>query len=92
MELFGLVERGAGGTRLDEIHCDPDMGFTVYGNEPKAAGIFLGFGDMEDKFDRLAKLRKTLEQRKQYAASVDLSYSDRVVARLMPLEEEEKKK
>lgn len=92
LELFGLAAQGAFQGRLEEIHYDPDIGFTLYGSEPKPSAYFFGLGQLPDKFTRLAKLRKSLTERKQYAESADLSYADRVVAKLLPIEEKEDKK
>lgn len=79
------VAQGSAGDRVDEVHYDQALGITVYAAGAKPYGAFMGFGDMEDKFARLGRMRKTLQKKGQYAVSADLSHDDRIVARLMPL-------
>lgn len=81
-----LIAKGAFGDRVSEVHYDPTLGITVYGQGgDKPYGIFFGFGDLEERFGRLGRMRKTLEKRGKYAVSADLSFDDRIVARLVPL-------
>lgn len=86
LAVLDLIGRGAAGDRVDELHYDPTLGVTVYASGDKPYGIFLGFGDLDDKFSRLGRMRRTLKKRGQLAMSADLSYDDRVVARLAPLQ------
>lgn len=81
-----MVAKGAAGDRVEEIHYDSTLGVTVYAAGDKPYGVFLGFGDLEEKFSRLGRMRRTLQKKGQYAMSADLSYDDRVVARLAPIE------
>jgi len=85
LTLLSYLEEGAFGGRLDEIHADPDEGFTLYGAEPRPYARHLGRGDIGEKFARLGRLRRTLTSREQFARSADLSFEDRIVARLEPL-------
>lgn len=86
LSALDLVARGAAGDRVDEIHYDNTLGVTVYASGDKPYGVFLGFGDLEEKFSRLGRMKRTLKKKGQYAMSADLSYDDRVVARLAPIE------
>lgn len=86
LAALDLVAKGAAGDRVDEVHYDNTLGVTVYAAGEKPYGVFLGFGDLEEKFSRLGRMKRTLKKKGQYAMSADLSYDDRVVARLAPTE------
>lgn len=80
-----LVARGTFGDRVDEVHYDPALGLTIYAEGEKPYGVYLGFGDLEEKFGRLGRMRATLRRKGMIATSADVSYEDRIVARLAPL-------
>ena len=86
VEALELVAKGAPGDRVDEVHYDQALGLTIYAYGQKPYQAFLGFGDIDDKFERLAWMRKALHKKGQYAASADLSAKDKIVARLLPLQ------
>lgn len=81
-----LVSQGRFVDRVDEIHLDPALGMTMYAEGAKPYGVYLGFGDLEEKFTRLGRMRRTLAKKGKFAASADLSYEDRIVARLVDLD------
>lgn len=84
-KLLALVEEGAFGGRLDEIHADADEGFTLYGSVPKPFAVLFGLGELEEKFERLSQLRRSLAGQEKYARSADLTLENRIVARIEPL-------
>jgi cell division septal protein FtsQ len=69
---------------VSELHLDPDVGLTVYTAAAGGAGIHLGWSGYEEKLTRLGRLRDHLRQRGQNAYTVNLSYADRIIARLAP--------
>lgn len=85
LATLALVAEGHFGDRVEEIHYDPTLGITIYAGEEKPYGVYLGFGDLEEKFSRLGRMRSSLKKKGLYASSADVSYEDRIVARLTPL-------
>lgn len=69
---------------VSEIHADPDAGMTFYTTDGEGTGIHLGFGDFDSKIETLARLRRSLERRNRFAYAVNLSYPDRIIAKLTP--------
>ena len=86
LTVLELVGKGAFLDRVDEIHYDPALGITIYAEGQKPYGAYMGFGDFEEKFSRLGRMRRTLLKKGQYAVSADISYEDRIVARLATLD------
>lgn len=84
LELFEQLDRHLSPPEVDEIHFEEGSGFTVYAGPAPSQGIFLGLGDFGEKFDRLARLRRQLDRQGRAARSVNLSYDDKVIARLIP--------
>lgn len=87
LELFAEGDRSFAAGELSEVHADPETGFTVYAAANPGQGIHLGFGQLEEKFSRLSRLRRHLETRHQVARAVSLAYDDKIIARLLPAEE-----
>jgi cell division protein FtsQ len=86
LKLLGSVGRNVPGVQVSEIHADPAAGYTVYAGEAgagRAQGIYLGTGDLEEKFARLTRLRKHLARRGQTARTVNLAYDDKIIARVV---------
>jgi cell division protein FtsQ len=84
LELFDRVDKYLSPLDVSEIHFDQGVGITVYNGSDPGQGIFLGFGNLDEKFNRLARLRRQLEKKGQTARAVNLSYEDKVIARLIP--------
>ncbi|PLX38936.1 MAG: hypothetical protein C0608_11700 [Deltaproteobacteria bacterium] len=84
MELLGKVSEENFGGRVEEIHFDAEDGFFVTGDFPFCSRIRFGRGELDRKLDLLTRLRKTLERRGEFAKTADLTYDDRIVARLEP--------
>jgi cell division protein FtsQ len=84
LELFRVLEQGVFREELSEINADPAAGFTLYTPSSGGSGIRLGRGNFAERLDRLARLRRHLDRRSQAARSVDLTYRDKIVARLLP--------
>ena len=81
-----LMVKGGFGDKVSELFYDPALGITMYGEGTgKPWGVFFGFGDLEERLSRFARLKKSLEKKGRYAVSADLSFEDRIVARLAPL-------
>lgn len=88
MRVLGLLESGAFEGRVDELHYDATYGFTLYGELPLAAravGLFLGKEEIDERFRRYGEMKRMLAIRGQYAATADLSFEDRIVAKLQAL-------
>ncbi len=83
LKLLWLIGKGAFDTSVDEINFDARRGFTLFGDEPWATGVYLGSDDFETKLERFAKLRVMLKRQGRHASTVDLCYEDRIVARLV---------
>lgn len=86
LELLAMLDRGELGEEPSEIHADPAAGFTLYTPSNGGTGIQIGLSEFEEKFRRLARLRRHLERRKQAAYAVDLTCEGKIVARLLPSE------
>ncbi|GAB4261990.1 MAG: hypothetical protein Kow0092_11960 [Deferrisomatales bacterium] len=84
LRLMGLLDRGVLEEEVGEIHVDPQQGFTLYTPAHGGTGIRLGLADLEERFDRLARLRRHLGRRAQAAYAINLAAEDRIVARLLP--------
>lgn len=80
LALLRCVAKDLPAERVSEIHFDAGEGFTVYAGEDPPQGIFLGEGDLEEKFARLARVRRHLDKRGQVARTVNLAYEDKVIA------------
>ncbi len=83
LELMAALDRGELADEPGEIHVDAAQGFTLYTPADGGAGIRLGFGDFDGKFERLKRLRRHLEKRGQAAYAVNLSHDDKIIARLV---------
>lgn len=88
LELFDRVDKYLSPLEVSEIHFDPAAGISLYTGADPGQGVFLGFGKLDEKFARLARLRRQLEKKGQAARSVNLAYEDKVIARLIPAERE----
>jgi cell division septal protein FtsQ len=86
VQLLALLDAGALPDEVSEIHVDSEEGFTVYTAENGGSGIRLGRNDLEEKFQRLGRLRRHLARRGQSAYCVNLADEDKIVARLLPTE------
>lgn len=87
--LLGALEALDGGMLADEvgeIHLDPATGVTVYTSAAGGTGLLLGFDHFEERLERLARLRRQLGRRHEEAYAVNLSYPDKIIARLTPAE------
>ncbi|MFU8855986.1 MAG: cell division protein FtsQ/DivIB [Deferrisomatales bacterium] len=84
LELLALLEGGALGAEVSEIHADPEEGFTLYTSANGGTGIRLGRNELEERLRRLARLQRHLAKRGQTAYAVDLGDEDKIVARLLP--------
>jgi cell division septal protein FtsQ len=89
-ELFRELDRHFAPGEMSEVHADPTDGFTIYSAANPSQGIQLGFGRMEEKFSRLARLRRHLERNHQVARAVSLTHEDKIIARLVPGEERDR--
>ncbi len=90
--LDALDLLGRRGMDVSEIHVDPDTGLTVYTPENGGTGIRLGFDGFAEKLARLDRLRRHLDRRGRAAYAVNLDYDDKIVARLVPVPVEERKR
>ena len=82
LEWVGVHGRGLLEAEVGELHFSEVAGLTVYTAD--GAGIHLGWHEYEEKLRRLGRLRDHLERRRESATAVNLSYSDRIIARLTP--------
>jgi hypothetical protein len=80
LAVLGCVAKHLPAEQVSEIHYDAGEGFTIYAGEDSPQGIFLGEGDLEEKFDRLARLKRHLDKRGQVARTVNLAYDDKIIA------------
>lgn len=83
LELLAALDRGELVDEPGEIHVDPALGFTLYTPADGGAGIRLGFGEFDQKFGRLKRLRRHLARRGEAAYAVNLSHDDKIIARLV---------
>ncbi|MBI5017999.1 MAG: FtsQ-type POTRA domain-containing protein [Deltaproteobacteria bacterium] len=83
LATLACVARNVPVGEVSEIHADPADGYTVYAAGDSAQGIYLGAGALEEKFVRLARLRRQLERRGQTARTVNLAYDDKIIARVV---------
>lgn len=81
LEVLRGAEKAAPGA-LNEVHADPEIGYTVYAGDQPAQGIYLGRGGLGEKFQRLERLRRHLAKRGQVARTVNLAYEDKIIARV----------
>ncbi|MDF1555915.1 MAG: FtsQ-type POTRA domain-containing protein [Deferrisomatales bacterium] len=82
LEWTGLDGKGLLDTEVGELHLSPVAGLTVYTTD--GTGIHLGWHEYEEKLRRLGRLNDHLGRRRESAQTVNLSYSDRIIARLTP--------
>jgi len=80
LALLACLAKNLPAERVSEVHFDAGEGFTVYAGEEPPQGIFLGEGDLEEKFSRLARVRRHLEKRGQVARTLNLAYEDKIIA------------
>ncbi|MHB8764891.1 MAG: cell division protein FtsQ/DivIB [Deferrisomatales bacterium] len=88
LELLSALDRGVLVDEPGEIHADGGTGFTLYTPAGGGTGLHLGFGEFEAKLGRLARLRRHLDRRGQSAFAVNLTYDDKIIARLAPAQGE----
>lgn len=83
LELLASLDRAAPASEVSEVHADPRAGYTVYAGDERVQGIHLGQGALGAKFERLARLRRHLERRGLAARTVNLTYDDKIIARVV---------
>jgi cell division protein FtsQ len=83
LEWVELSRRDVLGAEVSEIHLSEVTGMSLYTAD--GVGLQLGWSGFEEKLDRLGRLRKHLKGRNQSAYVVNLSYTDRIIARLAPV-------
>lgn len=84
LEFMGILDQGILKDEVGEIHLDPDLGVTVYTSADGGTGLLLGFDRFAERLERLARLRRQLGRRHEAAYAVNLSYEDKIIARVMP--------
>jgi len=87
LSLTSVLARDGLGSELSEIHMDPTDGLIVYTAETGGTGVRFGFSNFLQRMEKLKKLKRHLEKRNRSAYAIDLTYGDRIIARLTPEEE-----
>lgn len=86
LSLLSVLETGGLGDEPSEIHMDPVEGFIVYTAETGGMGVKFGFSDFSERMNKLKKLKRHLEKRSRAAYAINLTYEDKIIARLTPEE------